>query len=41
MSNDIIIGNWTNKFLLPNDSFSIDNAIIIENSVKYSLMIDP
>ena len=41
MSNDITIGNWTNKYLLPNDSFSIDNAIIIENSIRYSLMIDP
>jgi dynein heavy chain len=41
MSNDITIGNWTNKFLLPNDSFSIDNAIIIENSIRFSLMIDP
>ncbi len=41
MSNDITIGNWTNKYLLPNDSFSVDNAIIIENSNRFSLMIDP
>lgn len=41
MSEDITIGNWTNKYLLPNDSFSIDNAIIVQNSIRYSLMIDP
>ena len=41
MSNDIIIGNWTNKFHLPNDDYSIDNAIYLENNDRFSLMIDP
>lgn len=41
LSNDIVIGNWTNKFKLPNDSYSIDNAIMIFNSSKFPIIIDP
>jgi len=41
MVNEIVIGNWTNKYLLPNDSYSIDNAIIMENSNRFCIMIDP
>ena len=41
MSNEIMIGNWTNKYYLPNDSYSIDNAIMMENSNRFCIMIDP
>jgi dynein heavy chain len=41
ISDEITIGNWTNNFKLPNDSFSIDNAIIMMNSRRYPLFIDP
>ena len=34
------IREWT-LFGLPNDSFSIDNAIILSNSSRWPLMIDP
>ncbi|KAM3134228.1 hypothetical protein pb186bvf_013648 [Paramecium bursaria] len=37
----ITIGQWTNVYKLPNDSFSIDNAIILKNSTRWPLMIDP
>ena len=37
----ISIGQWTNQFKLPNDDFSIDNAIILKNSARWPLMIDP
>jgi dynein heavy chain len=26
---------------LPNDSFSVDNAIILKNSTRWPLLIDP
>lgn len=41
LSDPIEIGQWTNQFKLPNDSFSIDNAIILKNSYRFPLMIDP
>ena len=41
MENEITIGNWTNKFELPNDSYSITNAIMLKNSSRFCLMIDP
>jgi dynein heavy chain len=41
LSDAITIGQWTNTFKLPNDSFSIDNAIILKNSTRWPLMIDP
>ena len=41
MSNEIQIANWTNNFKLPNDSYSIDNAIILKNSDRFCIMIDP
>lgn len=37
----ITIDKWTNNYKLPNDSFSIDNAIILSNSSRFPLMIDP
>lgn len=41
LSDPITIGKWTNQEKLPNDSFSIDNAIIFHNSSRWPLMIDP
>ena len=41
MSDGITIGTWTNQHKLPNDSFSIDNAIILKNSTRWPLLIDP
>jgi len=40
LGNPVLIRNWQiNK--LPSDSFSVDNAIIMNNSDKWPLMIDP
>ena len=41
LSNEITIANWTNLEKLPNDEFSIDNAIILKNSTRWPLLIDP
>jgi len=41
LSDAVTIGSWTNRFKLPNDSLSIDNAIMMQNSARYPLMIDP
>lgn len=41
LSDPLIIGVWTNQQQLPNDDFSIDNAIILKNSTRWPLMIDP
>ena len=41
LSDPLIIGIWTNQQQLPNDDFSIDNAIILKNSTRWPLMIDP
>ena len=41
LSNPLEIGVWTNTQQLPNDNFSIDNAIILKNSSRWPLMIDP
>ena len=41
MSDANTIGVWVNQHKLPNDRFSIDNAIISKNSSKWSLIIDP
>ena len=41
LSDPLTIGIWTNSQQLPNDSFSIDNAIILKNSSRWPLMIDP
>ncbi len=41
MTDLITIGSWTNRDKLPNDDFSIDNAIILKNSRRWPLMIDP
>jgi dynein heavy chain, axonemal len=35
------IGIWVNQQKLPNDKFSIENAIILKNSSRWPLMIDP
>ena len=41
LSDPLEIGVWTNTQQLPNDNFSIDNAIILKNSSRWPLMIDP
>lgn len=41
LSDPLEIGIWTNTQQLPNDDFSIDNAIILKNSSRWPLMIDP
>lgn len=41
LSDPIVIGVWTNQQQLPNDDFSVDNAIILKNSSRWPLMIDP
>ncbi|CAD8161959.1 unnamed protein product [Paramecium pentaurelia] len=41
LCNQIIVGQWINQMKLPNDQLSIDNAIIIQNSTKWVLLIDP
>lgn len=41
LSDPLAIGIWTNSQQLPNDNFSIDNAIILKNSSRWPLMIDP
>lgn len=40
LCNELTIGEW-NRNRLPNDSFSIDSAIIIKNSGKFPIIIDP
>ena len=41
LANPLEIGQWTNQEQLPNDDFSVDNAIILKNSSRWPLMIDP
>jgi dynein heavy chain len=41
MTDLITIGHWVNQDKLPNDNFSIDNSIILKNSRRWPLMIDP
>lgn len=41
LSDPLEIGIWTNTQQLPNDDFSIDNAIILKNATRWPLMIDP
>ena len=41
LSDPLIIGIWTNQQQLPNDDFSVDNAIIISNCNRTVLLIDP
>jgi len=40
LGSDIKIQSW-NIFGLPRDSFSTENAIIVDNSRRYCLMVDP
>jgi dynein heavy chain len=40
LGNEVKIRQWLIE-KLPQDSFSIDNAIILENSERWPLMIDP
>ena len=40
LGNQVKITNWQRKGL-PQDNFSTENAIIWENSDRWSLMIDP
>lgn len=41
LSDPMKVSQWTNIERLPNDSFSIDNAIILKNSTRWPLLIDP
>jgi len=41
LGDDLLIGQWCNMYSLPEDPFSIENAIIIQNAVAWPLMIDP
>ena len=41
LSDPLTIGRWTNAFKLPNDSFSVDNAIILQKSSRWPILIDP
>ena len=41
LSDPLVIGIWTDQQQLPNDDFSVDNAIILKNSNRWPLMIDP
>lgn len=40
-ADDLTITNWVDKYKLPNDAISIENAIIIEQSKRFPLIIDP
>ena len=35
------LGTWVNQDKLPNDYLSIENAIILRESLRWCLMIDP
>lgn len=41
LSDPIKVGKSINQFDLPNDQFSIENALIIQNTEQWSLSIDP
>ena len=41
LSDPLTISRWTSHEKLPNDAFSIENAIILKNSPRWPLMIDP
>ena len=41
LSDPITVSRWTSQEKLPNDSFSIDNAIILKRSPRWPLMVDP
>ena len=41
LGDQVEIQEWTNEQKLPNDDFSIDNAIIMKKSTRWPLMIDP
>ena len=38
---DLTVTEWVDKHKLPNDSISIENAIIMKESSRYPLIIDP
>jgi dynein heavy chain len=38
---DLTVTEWIDKYKLPNDSISIENAIIMKESSRYPLIIDP
>lgn len=40
LGSDVVIQNWTLNSL-PTDTFSVENAIIMDNSLKYCLFVDP
>lgn len=41
LSDPIIAGLWVSKYRLPNDNYSIDNIVMMKNSSKWPLFIDP
>jgi len=41
LGDDLLIGQWCNMYSLPEDPFSIENAIIIQRCSAWPLMIDP
>ena len=41
LSNPILVGKWISEMRLPNDQFSIDNAIILKSSTRTPICIDP
>lgn len=38
---DLTVTEWVDKYKLPNDSISIENAIIMKESSRFPLIIDP
>lgn len=41
LSDRLVVAKLVNEFRLPNDNYSIDNALILENSERWPLLIDP
>eukprot|EP01022_Parablepharisma_sp_SALTPOND_P028499 TRINITY_DN71064_c2_g1_i1.p1 TRINITY_DN71064_c2_g1~~TRINITY_DN71064_c2_g1_i1.p1 ORF type:complete len:4083 (+),score=665.19 TRINITY_DN71064_c2_g1_i1:2435-14683(+) len=41
LGNPAVIREWVNKFSLPDDNLSVENAIILENLRRWPLIIDP
>jgi dynein heavy chain len=41
LSDPVQVGTLTNQYRLPNDGLSIENAIILQNSLRWPLMVDP
>eukprot|EP00831_Metopus_contortus_P058317 TRINITY_DN5048_c0_g1_i1.p1 TRINITY_DN5048_c0_g1~~TRINITY_DN5048_c0_g1_i1.p1 ORF type:complete len:850 (+),score=167.87 TRINITY_DN5048_c0_g1_i1:122-2671(+) len=41
LGNQAVIREWINKYSLPDDNLSVENAIILENLRRWPLIIDP